>query len=240
MHKNVHQVILLLPTLNLIKFLLNLLKLALKSIVLLLKLFLLGQSITPSLQRVGIALALLYLLEEYLQVVDLLREFVLGCLQFLYPIIGLVMFLPVFLKVSIEIDREIEGKLMLVLHCLSFLPIEFGSVDVHEQIFRFISDESCLLLETTVDFDLEVELLVQGFVETACARVEDDACEVTDYRRLFLHALVIVVLDLCPVEQLLDGSLPRVEDRIESLPVIALVLDDGGAFPCDVLIEERF
>lgn len=70
------------------------------------------------------------------------------------------MFLSVFLKISIQIDRELEGKLMLVLHHLPLLLVIVSPIDIDEQVLRFISDESRLLVHTAIDLDLKIELFI--------------------------------------------------------------------------------
>ena len=66
----------------------------------------------------------------------------------------------VFLEVAIEINSKFKSKFMLIFHHLTFFLIEVCPIDVYEQIFRLISDKCRLLIESTINLDLEVELFV--------------------------------------------------------------------------------
>ena len=70
---------------------------------------------------------------------------------------GVIVFLSVFLEVAVQIESEIKCKLVLILCRLALLPVEICSVYVQEQVFRLVADKCCLLVQLSVQLNLEIK-----------------------------------------------------------------------------------
>ena len=132
------------------------------------------------------------------------------------------MLLTVALEETVQVDCEIEGEFMLVLHGLTLFFVEISTVYVNEEILGLISDKSCLLLQATVQLHLKVKLLIKSFIKVAKPRINNQSSEVTNDRRLILQVGIIIVLCSSSIEHLFDGSFFGVEDGI--VPIFMMVL----------------
>lgn len=186
MDENINQVVLLLTALNLIEFSLDLLHLSLKGREVLLELLLLWQSFRPPFKFLSKGVTLLNLLVENCQRIELLLEFVFLFQQFFDTLMCESMLLPVFFKISIEVDSKIEVQLVLILEHMSLFPIKVSPIYVKEQIFGLIPYKRSLLMNPSVDLYLEVEFLIQGTVEITCPRIQNKSCEIAYNWLLFL------------------------------------------------------
>lgn len=164
MDKNVHQMVLLLPALNLIKLFLNNLQSLLQPVKLLLKLLLLRQLITPTFEFLRIFLAFLDLFEQNLEKVHLFFDFILGRQKLFDSLVWITMLLSIFLQIAIQVKSEIKVKFMLIFQSLTLLSIVIGSIYIEEEVLRLVSNKGWLFVEAAVYLNFKVELLVKRFV----------------------------------------------------------------------------
>lgn len=140
MDKDIHEMVLLLPALDLLQLMLNLIQPIIQPRLISLEILNSWQFLLPTFQPSRILKTLLHFLKQQMQIAKLFLGPVPITDQLPYPLILLIPLLLILLQIAVQIQHEVEDKLLVIFMHLLLLPIVLSPIDIKEQILWLISD----------------------------------------------------------------------------------------------------